>query len=55
MARNIFKFITVCLLFIITACSEESRIFSTSDSFFIEEELKRADEETLVIFDMVLE
>lgn len=52
MARNIFKFITVCLLFIITACSEESRIFSTSDSFFIEEELKRADEETLVIFDI---
>lgn len=52
MARNIFKFITVCLLFIITACSEESWIFSTSDSFFIEEELKKSDEETLVIFDI---
>ena len=52
MARNIFRFITVCLLFIITACSEESRIISTSDSFFIEKELKKADEETLVIFDI---
>lgn len=52
MTRNIVKFITVCLLFIITACSEESRIFSTSDSSFIEEELEKTDEETLVIFDI---
>lgn len=52
MVRNIFKLIMVCLLFIITACSEESRILSTNDSSFIEKELKKADDETLVIFDV---
>ena len=46
------KFISICLLFVLVACSEQSRIFSTSDSSFIEEELKEADKNTLVIFDI---
>lgn len=50
--RNILKFISICLLFVLVACSEQSRIFSTSDSSFIEEELKEADKNTLVIFDI---
>ncbi len=54
MSRKIFlKLFSYFLLLVITACSEEySEIFTTNNSSVIENELRNADKNTLVIFDI---